>query len=136
MKYLNLFQLQLPQAIEDVFGDGKGFGVKITYIEQDQPLGLAHVVKISQSFIGDDDFGNKYFTNSKGKRWVIYKKTTDSSKIPPEWHLWIHFLKANSPSKNISKNNTVQKLLKILGRNKLYFGVRRRGKKICSIIGL
>lgn len=43
-------------SIEDVFGDGKGFGVKITYIEQDQPLGLAHVVKISQPFIGDDDF--------------------------------------------------------------------------------
>jgi len=43
-------------SINDVFGDGSGFGVKITYIEQDKPLGLAHVVKISQAFIGDDDF--------------------------------------------------------------------------------
>jgi len=43
-------------SINDVFGNGKGFGVEITYIEQNQPLGLAHVVKISQDFIGDDDF--------------------------------------------------------------------------------
>jgi len=43
-------------SIKDIFGNGKGFGVEITYIEQNQPLGLAHVVKISQDFIGDDDF--------------------------------------------------------------------------------
>jgi len=44
------------QSIQNVFGNGEGFGVEITYIEQDQPLGLAHVVKIAQSFIGSDDF--------------------------------------------------------------------------------
>jgi len=44
------------KSIINAFGDGKNYGVEITYIEQDQPLGLAHVVKISQSFIGNDDF--------------------------------------------------------------------------------
>ena len=44
------------ESIINAFGDGKNYGVEITYIEQDQPLGLAHVVKISQSFIGSDDF--------------------------------------------------------------------------------
>ena len=44
------------KSIQNVFGNGEGFGVEITYIEQDQPLGLAHVVKISQSFIGSDNF--------------------------------------------------------------------------------
>ena len=43
-------------SINDLFGDGSAFGVNITYIEQEKPLGLAHVVKISQLFIGDDDF--------------------------------------------------------------------------------
>ena len=43
-------------SIQDKFSTGEDIGVKITYIEQEQPLGLAHVVKISQSFIGDDDF--------------------------------------------------------------------------------
>ena len=44
------------KSIQNVFGNGEGFGVEITYIEQDQPLGLAHAVKIAQSFIGSDDY--------------------------------------------------------------------------------
>lgn len=44
------------KEVKNYFGSGKNFGVKITYIPQDAPLGLAHVVKISQDFIGDDKF--------------------------------------------------------------------------------
>lgn len=43
-------------AVPDGIGDGSKFGVNITYIPQDAPLGLAHVVKISESFIGSDPF--------------------------------------------------------------------------------
>ncbi|APF20111.1 glucose-1-phosphate thymidylyltransferase [Calditrichota bacterium LG25] len=43
-------------AIPDALGDGAQFGVKLTFIPQEAPLGLAHVVKISQDFIGDDSF--------------------------------------------------------------------------------
>ncbi|MCE7933719.1 MAG: glucose-1-phosphate thymidylyltransferase [Chlorobi bacterium CHB2] len=42
--------------VERAFGDGSQQGVAITYIWQEAPLGLAHVVKISQEFIGDDSF--------------------------------------------------------------------------------
>ena len=44
------------QEIKDVFGDGTKMGLNITYIPQEVPLGLAHVVKISESFIGDENF--------------------------------------------------------------------------------
>ncbi|MCU1401665.1 MAG: glucose-phosphate thymidylylransferase, long form [Acidimicrobiales bacterium] len=37
-------------------GDGSQFGVAVTYIPQDAPLGLAHCVLIAQEFLGDDDF--------------------------------------------------------------------------------
>jgi glucose-1-phosphate thymidylyltransferase len=37
-------------------GDGSQFGVEITYIEQDQPRGLAHCVLIAREYLDDDDF--------------------------------------------------------------------------------
>jgi glucose-1-phosphate thymidylyltransferase len=42
--------------IRSAVGNGRRWGVKISYIEQEAPLGLAHAVKISQDFIGDDRF--------------------------------------------------------------------------------
>jgi glucose-1-phosphate thymidylyltransferase len=43
-------------SIRSEFGDGSSRDIKITYITQDAPLGLAHVVKISEKFIGSDPF--------------------------------------------------------------------------------
>ena len=43
-------------AVPEAIGNGDLWGAKITYIPQDAPLGLAHVVKISQDFIGNDSF--------------------------------------------------------------------------------
>lgn len=42
--------------IRAAVGDGSRFGLKVTYIEQEAPLGLAHAVKISQPFMQDDPF--------------------------------------------------------------------------------
>ncbi len=42
--------------VPNYIGNGKRWGVKITYIPQKAPLGLAHVVKIAQKFIGKDKF--------------------------------------------------------------------------------
>jgi len=48
-----------PETIDElrgVLGSGEAWGMKITYILQDRPAGLAHVVKISEDFIGGEPF--------------------------------------------------------------------------------
>ena len=43
-------------AIQQAVGDGRAFGLDVTYIRQDAPRGLAHAVLIARAFLGDDDF--------------------------------------------------------------------------------
>ncbi len=42
--------------IKAAIGNGDNWGVQVTYIQQDAPLGLAHAVKVSADFLGDDRF--------------------------------------------------------------------------------
>ncbi|MFL1441873.1 glucose-1-phosphate thymidylyltransferase [Nocardiopsis protaetiae] len=44
------------EEIRESVGDGSAFGLRITYIHQDEPLGLAHCVSIARDFLGEDDF--------------------------------------------------------------------------------
>ncbi len=43
-------------AIREAVGDGSAFGLHVTYIPQEAPLGLAHAVLVARDFLGDDDF--------------------------------------------------------------------------------
>lgn len=46
--------------------------------------------------VGVDIFGNVYYSGKprrhtkRERRWVLYNGTADASRIPPEWHGWIH----------------------------------------------
>lgn len=42
--------------VKEYYGDGKKFGVNLTYIEQDQPHGIAHAIGLCKNFIGNDRF--------------------------------------------------------------------------------
>ena len=59
---------------------------------------------LSGKFVGKDEFGNKYYENKKGKRWVIYSGEVDASKIPVDWFSWMH----HTPNK-IEKNHDLKK---------------------------
>ena len=63
-----------------------------------QTIGTFIYTLFTGKFRGKDQYGNRYYSNSKGRRWVIYKNDVEASKIPPEWHMWIHFLTNNTPS--------------------------------------
>lgn len=41
--------------------------------------------------VGEDHLGNRYFRARKGeRRWVLYNGANDASRVPPEWHGWLH----------------------------------------------
>lgn len=41
--------------------------------------------------VGEDSLGNRYYRARKGdRRWVIYNGPNDASRVPPEWHGWLH----------------------------------------------
>ena len=46
----------IQEGIVDALGDGGKFGVRITYIDQPEPKGIAHAVLISRDFLGSDPF--------------------------------------------------------------------------------
>jgi NADH:ubiquinone oxidoreductase subunit len=57
--------------------------------------------------VGTDQFGNTYYRDKKAngrreRRWVLYNGEPEASKVPPEWHGWLHHtvkepLKEGSP---------------------------------------
>lgn len=45
--------------------------------------------------VGADALGNVYYeggetTDGRKRRWVIYDGPNDASRVPPEWHGWLH----------------------------------------------
>jgi NADH:ubiquinone oxidoreductase subunit len=54
--------------------------------------------------VGRDGYGNRYY-REKGvadgrwrRRWVVYKGRPEASKVPPDWHGWLHRTVAEPPS--------------------------------------
>ena len=46
--------------------------------------------------VGTDSQGNRYYrerstpTGRRQKRWVVYNGTVEASRVPPDWHGWLH----------------------------------------------
>lgn len=51
--------------------------------------------------VGRDAAGNRYFREKGGgfthkdslrreRRWVVYSGDVEASRVPPEWHAWLH----------------------------------------------
>ncbi|MFL5254941.1 MAG: NADH:ubiquinone oxidoreductase subunit NDUFA12 [Rhodopila sp.] len=48
--------------------------------------------------VGADEEGNVYYQERRARsggrrnrRWVIYKGEAEASRVPPEWHAWLHY---------------------------------------------
>jgi len=42
--------------VKEYYGNGENFGVNITYIEQDEPRGIAHAIRLCKEFVNDEIF--------------------------------------------------------------------------------
>ncbi len=47
---------ETADEIREAAGDGSAFGVEITYLDQAQPLGLAHALLTAEAFLGEEPF--------------------------------------------------------------------------------
>ncbi|MCC2646738.1 MAG: NADH:ubiquinone oxidoreductase subunit [Rickettsiaceae bacterium] len=73
-------------------------------------------IKFTSQFIGEDEYGHRYYLSKKEcdylgkkKRYVIYNGSAEPSKIPPMWHAWLHYLSDSVPLKGKIKNYKWQK---------------------------
>lgn len=47
--------------------------------------------------VGTDEQGNRYFSGKprkgyrRDRRWVMYNGEAEASRVPPEWHGWLHY---------------------------------------------
>jgi NADH:ubiquinone oxidoreductase subunit len=55
---------------------------------------------LSGQAVGTDAFGNRYYQNKDAsRRWVIYNGTVEASRVPPDWHGWLHHTFAEPPTR-------------------------------------
>ena len=60
-------------------------------------LGTLIFTWLNGEFVGTDEFGTRYYRSQnrkrfgRGQRWCLFKGDNDASKIPPEWHAWLHY---------------------------------------------
>ncbi|HTV89269.1 MAG TPA: NADH:ubiquinone oxidoreductase subunit NDUFA12 [Stellaceae bacterium] len=63
------------------------------------------LTKLRGQYVGADDYGNRYYRLkgdrparlgggrfSRERRWVIYNGEPEASKVPAEWHAWLHHM--------------------------------------------
>ncbi|MBL6664427.1 MAG: NADH:ubiquinone oxidoreductase subunit NDUFA12 [Rickettsiales bacterium] len=69
------------------------------------------LIRRSSNKIGTDEFGNSYYQHKKNKkRYVIYNGIAESSKIPAQWHGWIHYSSDIAPIKINTNKASWQKI--------------------------
>lgn len=75
---------------------------------QGQTMGTRFFTWKSGRLVGADDQGNRYFESSKGeklggypRRWVLYNGYAEASRVPPEWHGWLHNTVTTPPTEEV-----------------------------------
>jgi len=60
-------------------------------------IGTMLYTLVKGRIVGTDSTGNRYYVERtplrgrRRKRWVIFSGKVEASKVPPEWHAWLHY---------------------------------------------
>ena len=60
-------------------------------------IGTWLFTKMRGELVGTDAEGNRYFQDKRiiagrrRKRWVMYNGVAEASRVPPDWHGWLHY---------------------------------------------
>ncbi|MDX2233386.1 MAG: NADH:ubiquinone oxidoreductase subunit NDUFA12 [Hyphomonadaceae bacterium] len=59
-------------------------------------LGALYDIGRRGALVGQDEQNNRYYEERKPsldgrkRRWVVYEGLAEASKVPPDWHGWLH----------------------------------------------
>lgn len=97
------------------------------------------IIRLFSDKIGFDEFGNLYYEGrgksaDKKKRFVVYNGIAEPSKVPAEWHSWLHYTTDVAPVEIKTHKSPWQKihLPNLTGTKYAYFplgSVFRGGKR-------
>lgn len=96
---------------------------------------------ISGVLVGTDKYGNRYYRArvrnryNRERRWVIYKGRPEASKVPPEWHSWLHHMTESPLDEDLRHDWQQEHAPNLTGTRAAYYppgsvlrdGDRRRG---------
>jgi len=90
----------LKEWISDVLGKIFGWTSGAT-------LGTLFTIAKRGEPVGTDEFGNRYYQSrdttsydGRRRRWVVYNGYADASKVPPDWHGWLHYTFDEPPTEH------------------------------------
>jgi NADH:ubiquinone oxidoreductase subunit len=67
-------------------------------------LGALYDIGRRSKLVGEDEQGNKYYEERKAsrdgkpRRFVVYNGLAEASRVPPDWHAWLHYMIGPPPS--------------------------------------
>jgi NADH:ubiquinone oxidoreductase subunit len=59
-------------------------------------IGASYDIKRRSAYVGTDEYGNRYYQEKKPslegrkRRYVMYEGLAEPSKVPADWHGWLH----------------------------------------------
>ena len=103
--------------VRDYYGNGENFGVNITYIEQDEPRGIAHAIRLCKEFVNNEKF--LVFLGDN----IIQKPITDfvENFSKSDYDATVLLCEVDNPSRfgiaDVKNENIVKMILGIMGKS-------------------